>query len=135
MQSRSNRKIDNFDFPLTGRPDQTHPLQVGETVRIDLDEAEFERKIRAAENYVELGAEIESTTRRNGLISFRTEYLRPVSQAQEDYLFNDAPFYERYGERQVAAGVYSRVIRYGEHMRPIADALDQYEKKMTLHVP
>jgi len=134
VQSRSNRKIDNFDFPLTGRPDQTHPLQVGETVRFALDEAEFERKIRAAENYAELGAEIESAVRRNGFLAFRNEYLRPVSQAQEDYLFNDIPFYERYGERQVAAGVYSRVIRYEEHMRPIADALDQYEKKVMVHV-
>ena len=134
VRSRSNRKIDNFDFPLTGRPDQTHPLQVGETVRIDLDEAEFERKIRAAKNYAEMGAEIESAIRRNGFLAFRNEYLRPVSQAQEDYLFSDAPFYERYGERQVAAGVYSRVIRYEEHMRPIAAALDRTKKKMTLHV-
>jgi hypothetical protein len=104
-------------------------LQVGETVRLDLDEAEFERKIRAAENYVELGAEIESTTRRNGLISFRTEYLRPVSRAQEDYVFDEPPFYERYGERQVAAGVYSRVIRYREHIHPIAVALERYWKE------
>jgi hypothetical protein len=33
------------------------------------------------------------------------------------------PFYERYGEQQVAAGLYTYVIRHREHLKPLADAL------------
>jgi hypothetical protein len=38
-------------------------------------------------------------------------------------LDGEAPFYERHGARRVAEGRYRTVIRYREHVRPIAAAL------------
>jgi hypothetical protein len=35
----------------------------------------------------------------------------------------DPPYYERYGEQQVAAGHYDRVIRYRAHIQPLMQAL------------
>jgi len=36
---------------------------------------------------------------------------------------NDPPFYEQHGERQVAAGHYTQVLRFRDHVRPVAAAL------------
>jgi len=55
------------------------------------------------------------------LDAFRVECLRPVGNASE----NDCEplFYELYGEKLVAAGRYEKVIRYHEHMLPLARAI------------
>jgi len=55
---------------------------------------------------------------------FRVECLRPAgNQAGTDWTINDLPFYELYGEKLVAAGHYQKVIRYQEHMLPLAQAI------------
>jgi hypothetical protein len=35
------------------------------------------------------------------------------------------PYYEEYGEKRVAEGKYGEVIRYREHVLPLAEALRQ----------
>lgn len=56
--------------------------------------------------------------------NFRTECLRPAcNQAGTGWPANDLPFYELYGEKLVAAGHYREVIRYEEHMLPLAQAI------------
>lgn len=77
----------------------------------------------------------------SGLDLFRVECLRPVNRradgahASPPSTFSSSPhssspapkpFYELHSERQVAAGRYERVIRYGEHLLPLADALGEY---------
>lgn len=123
---RSNRSISNFDFPLTGPPDGSDPSKLNGAIRVELDEAGLQRKITAARSYSELKNEIEGAIEQNGLSLLRNEYLLPVGQSRHDYVFNEPPFYERHGEKQVAAGVYPQVLRYREHMRPIAVALQRY---------
>jgi hypothetical protein len=55
------------------------------------------------------------------LEAFRVECLRPVGNASKhDY---EPLFYELYGEKLVAAGRYEKVIRYYEHMLPLARAI------------
>jgi hypothetical protein len=54
--------------------------------------------------------------------SFRVECLRPVNNAS-GWTTNEAPFYELYGEKLVAAGRYDKVIRYRDHMLPLAEAI------------
>jgi hypothetical protein len=52
------------------------------------------------------------------------ESLTPViAGSAVTYPADYQPFYERYGEQQVATGRYKVVIRYGEHMLPLARAL------------
>jgi hypothetical protein len=56
--------------------------------------------------------------------SFREEYLRPIdNRAGTNGLTDEPPFYEAYGERLVGAGHYQEVIRYREHIVPLAQAL------------
>jgi hypothetical protein len=57
------------------------------------------------------------------------ERLRPVdAQWRESRAdgSDEKPFYEQYGEKQVAAGHYARVLRYDEHIAPLAKALRSY---------
>jgi len=56
--------------------------------------------------------------------SFRIECLRPASnRSGTAWSGADLPFYEMYGEKLVEAGHYQRVIRYHEHMLPLAQAI------------
>jgi hypothetical protein len=59
-----------------------------------------------------------------GIDAFRVECLRPVTnRAGTDVQWKRPPFYELYGEKLVAAGRYDRVIRYRDHLVPLANAL------------
>ena len=71
----------------------------------------------------------QNASKGDGLNLFRTECLRPVKDSvQYQEQFPKLPFYERHGERQRAAGFYERVIRYREHLVPIAEALRSYAR-------
>jgi hypothetical protein len=74
--------------------------------------------------YPELAARILDLLNGVNLESFREEYLRPVdNRAGTNGLPEAPPFYEAYGEKLVAAGHYQQVIRYREHLSPLAEAL------------
>lgn len=74
--------------------------------------------------YPELAAKILGLLEGVTIESFREEYLRPVdNRAGTDGLPEEPPFYEAYGEKLVAAGHYQQVIRYREHLVPLAEAL------------
>lgn len=142
----TGRRIENFEFPLVRRPDASNGKEgAGRWLRLG-DEA-FARKLRAARNYPELAGEVEAAlagegstglrehpdlAARSGMRgrvatgpeAFRVEYLRPVAPEEPSGEgLKEPPFYESYGERQVAAGHYPRVLRYREHMLPLAAAL------------
>ena len=58
------------------------------------------------------------------LQAFRIECLRPVgNRSGADWSTAEPQFYELYGEKLVAAGRYEKVIRYREHMLPLAEAM------------
>ncbi len=57
------------------------------------------------------------------LDAFRIECLRPVGNDSGNWTTSEPLFYELYGEKLVAAGRYERVIRYREHMLPLARAI------------
>ena len=64
------------------------------------------------------------------LDAFRIECLRPVgNRSGAAWIGDEPPFYELYGERLVAAGRYQKVIRYREHVLPLAEAM---RKKLEL---
>jgi hypothetical protein len=116
----SGRAIESFDFLLEGPPGAGGvPGQ-----RLDLDDEALERKLAAARGYPELRDEVERTFARHGAGAFRVECLRPTDPGVVlATLVEDPPYYERYGERQVAAGHYDRVLRFREHFLPVARAL------------
>jgi hypothetical protein len=141
---RSDREIVNQDFLLIGR--HTPMETAGETC-LWLDDARFTRKLEAAQGFLELRPEVdavlagellafdqypqarkETSLERNtsGADAYRVECLRPVGDGLSAGPFAPIPFYERYGELRVAEGFYGEVIRYRQHVLPLAEALSQY---------
>ena len=52
------------------------------------------------------------------------ECLRPATTSVCASRFeSEQPGYERYGERRVNEGRYSEIIRYRDHVRPVAMAI------------
>ncbi|HST53001.1 MAG TPA: hypothetical protein VLJ61_13400 [Pyrinomonadaceae bacterium] len=154
MASRARRAtIANYDFPVVRRPDHCPAHLRERSVWLRLDDAALARKLAAAfEFFPELAAEVRDSMRGrgdqrvvehfdlgcdehaatdlSGLEMFRVECLRPVFRS-EPPSDGRVPFYELQGEMRVAAGVYERVIRYREHLRPLADALaESVERKI-----
>jgi hypothetical protein len=58
------------------------------------------------------------------LNAFRVECLRPAgNDSGHNWTAGEPLFYELYGEKLVAAGRYKQVIRYREHILPLARAI------------
>jgi len=124
---RKHCGIANFDFLVIGQPDLSSDRFRSGEVLLQLDEVALERKLEAAKSYAELRDDVGKMINEVGKSSFRFEALRPVVSAVDaDGPVQEPPFYERYGERQVAEGYYRRVIRYREHILPLIDALQNY---------
>ena len=135
-QRNSSKPIRNYDFTLVGPPDQC-PEDLRDHSRwINLDDEALARKLSAARNYPELQAEVETAL--NGpenetLARFRVECLRPVnSHSLVTTSLEEPPYYETYGEKQVKSGFYKQVLRYREHMLPLARALDTHAEGNSL---
>ncbi len=118
-------RVANFEFSLVDRPGTCHEPRHANGGCCLLDEAALERKMAAAKGYTQLGGEVLAALERTSTEAFRVECLRPVDSGR-DYRRDDSPFYEQYGEKQVAAGYYHRVLRYDEHIAPLAEALRRY---------
>lgn len=123
-KQRGGWLVANCDFSLVGRPDTCPEELRPRAIRLQLDDTAFARKRAAARGYAELAREVADTLVSIGEEAFRVECLRPVdSRAADSALAEEPPFYEWYGEQQVAAGYYKNVIRYREHVAPLAEAL------------
>jgi len=71
-----------------------------------------------------LVSEVEEAFVEYGESAFAEELLYPTDTLAQLEEFQAArPFYETHGEKQVAAGYYKDVIRYREHIAPIARTL------------
>jgi hypothetical protein len=116
--------IANYDFVLAATPGACPEGLRDAAVWLRLDEAALQRKLAAARGYPEMRREVDAALARFGLAAFGTECLRPVP-AEGHASCAATPYYEEYGEQQVAAGVYREVLRYREHVLPVAAALAQ----------
>lgn len=79
--------------------------------------------LEALESHPTLKAQVSDIIDGVPLDAFRVECLRPVANDSGDWTTNEPLFYEIYGEKLVAAGRYEKVIRYREHMLPLAQAM------------
>lgn len=79
--------------------------------------------LKAMEPHPKLRARFKDMIEGVPLDAFRVECLRPVSSESGNWTSSDPLFYEIYGEKLVAAGRYKKVIRYREHMLPLARAI------------
>jgi hypothetical protein len=148
LANRAGWQVKNFDFALIGRQD-AYPSELREeAIWLRLDDQTFERKLTAMRAYPELADEVslgldaerlkilqthgellkdlEPVLEGLGAEAFRVECMRPAGSVGDGPGFSKSvPFYERYAEKLVAQGRYDSVIRYREHLRPLADALGQ----------
>lgn len=116
--------IENLDFLLVGAPDAARDARGDGSVRLPLSDDALARKLAAAHAYPELAHEVASALERFGVAPFRHESLRAVDLDDRlAWSSADRPFYERHGEARVAEGVYDRVLRFEEHVVPVAEAL------------
>lgn len=115
----------NLEFSLIGQPACHETPHSDGSCRL-LDDAAFARKMAAANGYAELAGEVHATQERTSTDALRVECLRPVASGAGDYRSDQPPFYEQHGEKQVAAGYYHQVLRYREHIAPLAEALRHY---------
>jgi hypothetical protein len=125
IETRGGPHIATFDFPLLDRPDVCPEERRSGAIWLHLEDGAFVRKRAAAATYTALAGEIGPLVAQLGEDVFRVECLRPVepwSSCNTDEL----PGYERFGEVLVAAGYYQHVIRYREHLAPLADALRRF---------
>ncbi|MEW5931623.1 MAG: hypothetical protein AB1941_29495 [Gemmatimonadota bacterium] len=116
--------VENYDFVLVGAPDQCPEASRGRMVQLSLDDAALARKLESADAYPELAGEVAAAISRFGVAPFQREFLRPVDLDDRlGWTEDEVPFYERHGEKRVAEGVYDRVLRFREHVVPVAEAL------------
>lgn len=118
-RSRVN-EVKDFDFQLTGAANGSSG---NHDLRIELDDDAFARKLDVARSYAGLEAEVDEALNTNSERAFRVECLRPVTNYADIFGRDAKPYYEEYGERRVAEGKYGHVIRYREHVLPLAEAL------------
>jgi hypothetical protein len=111
-----------YDFPLAGPPGPAGFGPPREGLCFHLSDGEFARKLAAARSYARLDADVAAALSEYGEDAFRVEFLRRLER-DRPLLISEPPFYETYGEKQVAAGHYAKVLRYREHVRPIEEAL------------
>lgn len=122
--ARGGRRLGNYDFPLDAAPGDPAPAPEPGGLALELDDAALGRKLDAARAYPELAGEVESALARFGERAFRVERLRPVDTGMPlAARVPQPPAYENHGERRVAAGIYSRVLRFREHFLPLAEGL------------
>jgi hypothetical protein len=130
-RSAAGQATADLEFPLVGAPDALLvPGASDAGVVLHLDEDALARKLSAARQYPEMAEEVDRALGAFGTAAFRTECLTPVRTTPS--LFDAAPFYETYGEAQVAAGKYTDVLRYAAHVRPLRDKLDAVSTRLAV---
>ena len=115
----------NMEYPVEAPPDECPPEDRAEAIFLTLDDAAFARKMEAVSGYPEMAREMERVLAIYNTDVFRIECIRPVRYGLEvGHRFQHPCVYEKYGEKQVAAGIYREVLRFREHVAPLARHLD-----------
>lgn len=124
---KTGRHLDGYTFCLAECDQNAKALRslAAKTLRIRLDDRMLADKIAEARSYCELSEEVEHALALKGQDYFRDECLLPeAGWASQGSSYK--PFYEEFGERRVAEGRYTDVLRYGNHVLPILQALREH---------
>jgi hypothetical protein len=120
----------NFDVLLTSEPEDQTPAESADALWLHLNEDDLSQKVEVALGYSELAAEVRFKLKKYGMRAFKTECLRRARRSPGGYEFVETPYYELYGEGQVAAGHYKNVLRYRQHVLPVALALQNLAESL-----
>jgi hypothetical protein len=131
MARDQGQHIDNFEVPLAYRADARNG-NTRDAITISADADMQSRKLQAAQSYFELALDVNRIIEQEGPESLRTECLPRVQDVEPEELCKESPFYEIHGAKQVAAGRYQQLIRYRDHVLPIAAGLKRFAESERL---
>jgi hypothetical protein len=120
-------EVDLLELPIYFGADEARPGDPAPAAVLIASDATLARKIAAARAYGSpvVRREVDEFLRGRGEEGFRAEVLlRPPRRPPEVLEAEPPPEWEAHGERLVREGVYHRVIRFREHLVPLARALD-----------
>lgn len=120
---RQGREVLSLSFPLVGAPAPNPGTPAEAVFHLALAPAGLARKLAAAESYPELRDEVDAAFDRHGAAAFGDEYFTVAPP--DTPLLQGKPYYETFGEARVAEGRYAAVIRYREHVLPLAETLSR----------
>jgi hypothetical protein len=113
-------EVAHYEYPLHDGP---HAFDAVTDAHItDLDDAALDAKLACARELAPALGDIGEMLARFGEAAFRREAFLPIRDWSAcPWPAGMRPLYERIGEERVALRRYDRVIRYAEHMRPLAE--------------
>jgi hypothetical protein len=130
------RRLANFEFAVEGPPDAVPPEERDHAIVLRLDDDAYRRKLAAARAYTEIAVDMARLTSNHDVNAFRVECLVPVRYGFDiGDRFEHPAVYEVYGEKQVAAGFYSKTIRFHDHVAPVAMRLAADSTKCVSREP
>jgi hypothetical protein len=106
-----------FEIDLIARPGGQ-----GDGLRLALDDDAFARKLEAVNAYQALAGEAQAAFERHGVDAFRTEFVRAAGDASIPAA-TWVPYFEEVGRSRVRSGLYTSVLTYSGHVRPVIEAL------------
>ncbi|RVC44724.1 hypothetical protein EN781_12820 [Mesorhizobium sp. M4A.F.Ca.ET.090.04.2.1] len=120
---QDGRELPNLEFPLEAGALRRETTSRG-GIELHLDAGAFDRKLGAIANYPELTEEADRLRAAHGLASLGVERLSPVDYHLDiSECSEQPPAYERWGEQRVQSGYYKTVLRFKEHVEPLARQL------------
>ncbi|MFC5740255.1 hypothetical protein [Dyella tabacisoli] len=139
---RQQRETRHYIIPLMGDPCSLGDGSESEHIEVILTQAQFQQKLATVRDYassagITLQQEAEDTFRTFGEEAFSREYLFASTLSGLDWerrFDGGRPFYETYGEKQVAAGRYQFVIRFREHVLPLANRLEKHVAEISASI-
>lgn len=126
---KSNHSILNFEISVTKDPTDLPDALLADAIWLHLDEDTLSKKLETASAYPGIADDVDQILQREGMRAIQTECLRPFSNSFAGNGFIEPPYYERLGEKQVDAGYFEQVVRYREHVLPLAEALRHYSER------
>ncbi len=130
----TGKPIGNYEVRLTGWERKSELEHDDQCLHLRLDDELLSRKFAAAEQYPELKDEVQRSVEHFGREYFRTECLRRVSEIAPPAA-SGKPFYESWGEQQVAKGAYKSGIRFQQHVVPILDKIREHAASAVPDLP
>jgi ABC-type dipeptide/oligopeptide/nickel transport system ATPase component len=126
-ESNKKRELRNYDFFQDNvKLNIDHPRGVDDIV-LELDKKDLELKLDTCNNYPQIKYEVDKFSQVFGNEFFTTEYFRSVTDTSIIKTWDtEIPFYESFGRKRIAEGVYKKLITFEDHVKPLAEFLFQH---------
>jgi hypothetical protein len=123
---RRGHPVKNYEIVLERLAATMAVRKPAVTLRLGKDEIAAKRMCVEL-RFPQLVEEMDRAVAKYGDVAVATETLFEAADGLDDrWLDAEPPYYETFGRKQVAAGLYTEVITHETHMRPLAQALQKW---------